>query len=139
MISYKPCIFVDAHVRAQHSPSPCDVWTNLELLSEPDQVSEESGEHFGVMCAAFLAAKGRTKQLDLLPTECADKKYLAFLTVGWGMIRCGSLFRSTNEACTPAFAGEPDLLLHTYHCIGCFVTWECVHRPATAPRPTCPQ
>ena len=57
-------------------------------LSEPDQVSEESGEYFGVVSAAFLAAKGRTKQLDLLPTECGDKRYLAFLTVGWGMIRC---------------------------------------------------
>eukprot|EP00904_Undaria_pinnatifida_P009066 jgi/Undpi1/528/HiC_scaffold_10.g03992.m1 len=49
-------------------------------------VSEESGESFGVMCASFLAARGRTKQLDLLPTECGDKKYLACLNVGWGMI-----------------------------------------------------
>lgn len=47
----------------------------------------ESGEEFGAVSASFLAAKGRTKAMDLLPTESGDKKYLGFLNVGWGMIR----------------------------------------------------
>ncbi|CAM9303527.1 unnamed protein product [Ectocarpus fasciculatus] len=49
-------------------------------------VSVESGEWFGTVSASFLAAKGQTKAMDLLPTESGDKKYLAFLNVGWGMI-----------------------------------------------------
>eukprot|EP00903_Cladosiphon_okamuranus_P016711 g15404.t1 len=49
-------------------------------------VSVESGEEFGAVSASFLAAKGHTKAMDLLPTESGDKKYLAFLNVGWGMI-----------------------------------------------------
>ncbi|CBN76438.1 Sphingosine kinase [Ectocarpus siliculosus] len=49
-------------------------------------VSVESGEWFGAVSASFLAAKGQTKAMDLLLTESADKKYLAFLNVGWGMI-----------------------------------------------------
>lgn len=47
----------------------------------------ESGEQFGAVGASFLAAKGHTRAMDLLPTESGDKKYLAFLNVGWGMIR----------------------------------------------------
>eukprot|EP00752_Nemacystus_decipiens_P001239 g1238.t1 len=49
-------------------------------------LSVESGEEFGAVSASFLAAKGHTKAMDLLPTESGDKKYLAFLNVGWGMI-----------------------------------------------------
>ncbi|CAM9497312.1 unnamed protein product, partial [Hapterophycus canaliculatus] len=49
-------------------------------------VSEESGEEFGALSASFLVAKGYTKPTDLLLTESGDKKYLAFLNVGWGMI-----------------------------------------------------
>ena len=50
-------------------------------------MSVESGEEFGAVSASFLAAKGHTRAMDLLPTESGDKKYLAFLNVGWGMIR----------------------------------------------------
>ncbi|CAN0517834.1 unnamed protein product [Ectocarpus sp. 8 AP-2014] len=50
-------------------------------------VSVESGEWFGAVSASFLAAKGQTKAMDLLHTESGDNKYLAFLNVGWGMIR----------------------------------------------------
>lgn len=53
-------------------------------------MSVESGEEYGAMSASFLAARGHTKAMDLLPTESGDKKYLAFLNVGWGMIRCGA-------------------------------------------------
>lgn len=56
-------------------------------------MSAESREEFGVVSASFLAAKGRTKPMDLLPTESGDNKYLAFLNVGWGMIR----YRVLNE------------------------------------------
>ncbi|CAM9810188.1 unnamed protein product [Ascophyllum nodosum] len=49
-------------------------------------LSEESGEEYGVVGAAFLVAKGHTRPLDLAPTESGEKKYLGFLNVGWGMI-----------------------------------------------------
>lgn len=49
-------------------------------------ISEESGEVFGAVAASFLAAKGCTAKMDLLHTEAGDKKYLAFLNVGWGMV-----------------------------------------------------
>lgn len=52
-----------------------------------EKISEESGEVFGAVAASFLAAKGCTAKMDLLHTEAGDKKYLAFLNVGWGMVR----------------------------------------------------
>lgn len=51
------------------------------------QVTEESGEKYGGVGASFLVAKGCTKGLDLIPTEIGDKKLLAFMMVGWGMVR----------------------------------------------------
>lgn len=59
----------------------------LRVVCRVEQVSVESGEWFGAVSASFLAAKGQTKAMDLLPTDSGDKKYLAFLNVGWGMIR----------------------------------------------------
>lgn len=67
-------------------------------------MSEESGEEFGAVGASFLAAKGFTKELDLLPTESGDKKYLAFLNAGWGMIRSAYPVRSAPLIYLPAIA-----------------------------------